>query len=163
MAKTLEDLQVLQTAEQLGDAVWKQVFAWKQFERDTVGKQLTRSADSIGANIAEAFGRFHYGEKLQFLYYARGSVFETKYWLNRVDSRQLMPGQDTQYYIKQIGTLARQLNGFLAHTKRQRQSKNEPNLPTVREESVRYEIAQLHIADLFTQEEILSLETINNQ
>ena len=163
MAKTIEDLQVLKSAEGLADDVWKQVIAWKQFERDTAGKQLTRSVDSIGANIAEAYGRYHYGEKLQFLYYARGSLYETKYWLNRVESRQPMPKQDTQKYIKQIGTLARQLNGFLAHIKRQRQSKNKPKLHTVHEESVGYEVAQLHVDDLFSQEEILSLETINNK
>ncbi|NIP22782.1 MAG: four helix bundle protein, partial [Phycisphaerae bacterium] len=31
-----------------------------------VGKQLVRAADSIGANIVEAYGRYHYGKKLQF-------------------------------------------------------------------------------------------------
>ena len=162
MTKTIEDLEVLKSAEELGDAVWKQVTTWKPFERDTVGKQLTRAADSIGANIAEAYGRYHYGEKLQFLYYARGSLFETKYWLNRVESRQLMPRQDTQNYIKQIGTLARQLNGFLAHIKRQRQNKNSSTHHTVREESVKYEFAQLQESDLFSQEEILFLETMPN-
>ena len=163
MAKTLEDLQVLRTAEDLADGVWRQTVAWNSFQRDTVGKQLTRSVDSIGANIAEAFGRFHYGEKLQFLYYARGSVFETKYWLNRVNSRQLMPSNDVQQYINQIGVLTQQLKGFLAHIKRQRQDKSNPKLQTIGEESIRYEIEQLHINNLFNQEEIHSLESINNQ
>ncbi len=82
MSATFEDLRVLKTAEEIADAIWKQTTQWNEYARDVVGKQLARAADSIGANIAESFGRFHFGEKLQFLYFARGSLFETKYWLN---------------------------------------------------------------------------------
>ncbi len=82
MALKFEELRVLQAAEAVADGIWRQVVRWGSFARDTVGKQMARAGDSIGANIAEAYGRFHYGEKLQFLYYARGSLFETKYWLN---------------------------------------------------------------------------------
>ncbi len=78
MATPFEDLRVLRSAETIADEVWRTVVKWNEFTRDVVGKQLTRAVDSIGANIAEAYGRFHYGEKIQFLYYARGSLFETK-------------------------------------------------------------------------------------
>ncbi len=90
MGTAFEDLRVLQSAEEVADGIWGQVVEWKSFAKDVVGGQLARAADSIGANIAESFGRFHYGEKLQFLYYARGSLFETKYWLNRALKRKLM-------------------------------------------------------------------------
>lgn len=33
---------------------------------------------SISANIAEAYGRNHTGEKVNFYYYARGSITETQ-------------------------------------------------------------------------------------
>jgi len=42
-----EDLQVFQLAEKLSDLVWDIVTYWSQFEKDTVGKQITRAADSI--------------------------------------------------------------------------------------------------------------------
>lgn len=90
MSKSFEDLQVLQVAEQLADDIWQHVSQWESFAQETVGKQLVRAVDSIGANIAEAFGRYHYGEKLQFLYYARGSLFESKYWINRTKQRNLL-------------------------------------------------------------------------
>jgi four helix bundle protein len=99
MATSLEELRVLREAEAVADAVWHEVMRWEPFPRQVVGEQLARAADSIGANIAEAFGRFHYGEKLQLLYYARGSLFETKYWLNRVLARNLMAPDQTQGYI----------------------------------------------------------------
>lgn len=98
---------------------------WEPFARDVVGKQLTRAVDSIGANIAEAFGRFHYGEKLQFLYYARGSLFEAKYWLNRTQARDLMPSTQTQEYVSQLTDQARQLNAFASTLKAQRRGKRD--------------------------------------
>jgi hypothetical protein len=48
---TFDDLQVLQAAERIADSIWKQVGQWDDFARDVVGKQLTRAADSAGANI----------------------------------------------------------------------------------------------------------------
>ncbi len=68
MATSLEELRVLREAEAVADAVWHEVVRWEPFPRQVVEEQLARAADSIGANIAEAFGRFHYGEKLQLLY-----------------------------------------------------------------------------------------------
>ena len=96
MSTSFEDLRVLKSAEEIADAVWKRVSNWEDFPKDVVGKQITRSTDSIGANIAESFGRFNFGEKLQFLYYARGSLFETKYWLNRAKVRELIPLENVQ-------------------------------------------------------------------
>ena len=58
MSTTFEDLRVLKTAEEIADAIWKQVVQWDEFAKDVVGKQMARAADSIGANIAESFGRY---------------------------------------------------------------------------------------------------------
>lgn len=67
-ATLLEQMDVYQKACLLADSVWDIVDAWKYFEKKTVGDQLVRSIDSIGANIAEGYGRYHYGEKLKFYY-----------------------------------------------------------------------------------------------
>jgi four helix bundle protein len=120
MGTELEELRVVKTAEAIADAIWKQVIQWDRLARDVVGGQLARAADSIGANIAEAYGRFHYGEKLQHLYYARGSLFETKYWLNRAQNRGLMPAPEIQQHLIQLTDPARQLNAFVGNLKNQR-------------------------------------------
>ena len=53
MAKTnFEKLRVYQLSERLADEIWSIVLQWNLFARDTVGKQLVKAADSIGANIA---------------------------------------------------------------------------------------------------------------
>jgi four helix bundle protein len=52
MSNRLEDLEVYNLSEQFGDEVWFMVAKWDFFAKDTVGKQLVRAADSVGANIA---------------------------------------------------------------------------------------------------------------
>ncbi len=146
MPATFEDLHVLKTAEEIADAIWKQTTQWDEYARDVAGKQLARAADSIGANIAESFGRFHFGEKLQFLYFARGSLFETKYWLNRVIARKLMSSAEAQDYIARLTLLARQLNTFAEGLKNVR-SDSQKSTRTLREFAAEY---MLHVPDDFS-------------
>jgi len=115
----LSDLEVLKTAEVIADSVWQEITTWDSFAKDTVGKQLAKSVDSIGANIAEAFGRFHYADKIRFFYYSRGSIFETKYWLNRCLNRGLLAKTNVQMHLSQLTILAKRLNSLTAETKSQ--------------------------------------------
>ncbi|MGD8996911.1 MAG: four helix bundle protein [Anaerolineae bacterium] len=162
MALKFEELRVLQAAEGVADGIWRQVVQWDPFARNVVGEQLARAADSVGANIAEAFGRFHYGEKLQFLYYARGSLFETKYWLNRALARALMPSAQVQDYASQSTDLARQLNAFAATLRAQRQG-SRPEPKKVREATPEYSTVQPGgpPIPLFTEDELQWVQTIN--
>jgi four helix bundle protein len=137
MTLALEDLRILQAAEAVCDNLWKRIAHWGPFARDTVGKQLVEAADSIGANIAESYGRYHFGEKLTFLYYARGSLFETKYWINRARTRELLENETALAYAAELTELARQLNALLAVTRQQR-SKESPPTRAVREDGSDY-------------------------
>ena len=128
---------MLREAEAVADGIWQEVSGGEPFTREVVGGQLARAADSIGANIAEAFGRFHYGEKLQFLYYARGSLFETKYWLNRTLVRNLVSSDQVGDYVSHLTSLARQLNAFAGSLKAQRRS-SAAKQKSVREISAEY-------------------------
>jgi four helix bundle protein len=85
-----ENLRVYRLSEDLADNIWEVVLEWNHFARDTVGKQLVRSADSIGANIAEGSGRRGFQDHKRFIYIARGSVNETKHWLRRAYKRKLL-------------------------------------------------------------------------
>ncbi len=138
MSATFEDLRVLKSAEEIADSVWKRVVQWDEFAKDVVGKQIARSADSIGANIAESFGRFNFGEKLQFLYYSRGSLFETKYWLNRTKVRGLMTPNEVQEYVDGLTALARQLNTFTSGLKTVRAEQPKKKPAGVRESTPEY-------------------------
>jgi four helix bundle protein len=122
MATEMEDLTLLNNAETVCDTIWQLVQTWNKFSKDTVGAQLVRAADSIGANVAESYGRFHYGEKTQFLYYARGSVYETKYWIRRAVKRGLIPVEKAQSFARQLDRIAKSVNAFIKRIRQQRNS-----------------------------------------
>jgi hypothetical protein len=41
---------------------WTEADDWPSFAKDSIGTQITQSADSIGANINEGHGRYHFDE-----------------------------------------------------------------------------------------------------
>jgi len=100
MAYRLEELDVYVLADTFSNEIWELVSTWDFFAKDTVGKQLVRSADSISATIAEGFGRYHYKENKNFCYFSRGSIIETKSWINKAKKRNLI--SEEQYELKMV-------------------------------------------------------------
>jgi four helix bundle protein len=114
MARTnFEKLRVYQLSEKLSDQLWEVVLGWNNFARDTVGKQLVRAADSVGANIAEGTGRGRFLDNRRFVRIARGSLNETQYWLRRAYKRILLTKRQTDQLKPLIDELAPTLNAYL--------------------------------------------------
>ena len=109
----LEELNVYQLAMNIGERIWVLVGKWDYFAKDTVGKQFVKSADSIAANISEGYSRFHYKENKQFCYYSRGSLYETKTWLNKAHNRRLIVDDDFQSLQNDLETIAYKLNNYI--------------------------------------------------
>jgi len=108
-----ENLRVYQMAEQLADDVWGIVATWQALARDTVGTQIVRSADAIGANIAEGTGRGTVLDNRRFVRMARGSLYETKHWLRRSYRRNLLSSEQVERLKHTVDELTRTLNGYL--------------------------------------------------
>jgi four helix bundle protein len=108
-----EDLRVYQLSEEISDFLWEVVSTWKHLARDTVGKQLIRAADSIGANIAEGSGRGSYQDNRRFVRIARGSMLETRHWLRRAHKRNLLSANDTDFLKPRLDELGPKLNAYL--------------------------------------------------
>jgi four helix bundle protein len=111
--KSFEDLEVYRLAEELGDQVWDIVIAWPAFAQNALGYQLVKAADSIGANLAEGFGRFHFAENRQFARISRGSLYETRHWLRRAYKRGLLKKKETEGFRKLMDELAPRLNAYI--------------------------------------------------
>jgi four helix bundle protein len=109
----IEDLEVYVMSETFADKTWFLVLKWDYFSKDTIGKQLVRSADSIGANIAEGFGRFHYKENKNFCYFSRGSIIETKGWLRKAKTRNLLDENEYGSMLEQLETIHLKLNTYI--------------------------------------------------
>jgi four helix bundle protein len=108
-----ENLRVYALAEQLADEVWNTVRKWDTFARDTVGKQLVRAADSVGANIAEGSGRGSNRDYRRFLRIARGSLCETQHWLRRAFRRELLKPRQVECLRAIVDPLGPALNAYL--------------------------------------------------
>jgi four helix bundle protein len=107
-----EKLQVYQRSEKLADSVWNIVITWDSFAKETVGKQIVRAADSIGANISEGSGRGSLQDNRRFVRMARGSLYETIHWLRRSYLRRLL----TQPGVKKLRLLVEELAPSLTHS-----------------------------------------------
>ncbi len=110
---TLEELDVYNLSMVFSDKVWSIVEKWDNFPKFGLGKQITNSADSISANIAEGYGRYFIKENINFCFYARGSVLETKSWLLKSFQRNLIGKDDYDLLISQLETIHKKLNGYI--------------------------------------------------
>jgi four helix bundle protein len=113
MGMGFENLEVYQVAERLADEIWYIVGTWTNFAKDTVGKQIVRCADSIGANIAEGTGRGSYQDNRRYVKIARGSFFETRHWLRRAFRRKLLSHERIDKLSPMITELGPRLNAYL--------------------------------------------------
>ncbi|MCY7381405.1 MAG: four helix bundle protein [Microcoleus sp. CAN_BIN18] len=112
-SKSFQELRVYKLSERLADDIWKIVNSWDFFAKDTIGKQIVRSADSVGANIAEGLGRGSYQDNRRFVKIARGSLYETQHWLRRAYTRNLLTVEQVNTFTTIINDLAPQLNSYL--------------------------------------------------
>lgn len=108
-----EELEVYRLAEKLANEIWHIVKEWDSFAKDTIGKQIVRSADSVCANIAEGRGRYNFQDNRRFVKIARGSLYETISWLRLAYSRQLLTSEQVDKLKPIIDELPPKLNAYL--------------------------------------------------
>jgi four helix bundle protein len=109
----LENLEIYQISMAISEKIWEISKTWSYFEKDTIGKQIVRASDSISANISEGFGRYHYNDSKNFLFYARGSLYETITRLKKAKMRNLIKEEDFNDLETQCLRLTVKLNNFI--------------------------------------------------
>lgn len=75
--------------------------------------QLQRAALSIPLNIAESTGRWHKGEKRQFFWIARGSVFECVPIIQVLQRKDLINEQQYAGYYEHLDVIAKMLTNLV--------------------------------------------------
>jgi len=125
---TLESLEVFQLSKQLSSVCWNiyKTLDWKLIK--DLKEQFIDSSDSVGANIAEGYGRFHYLDRIKFMYNARGSLLESKYWFDLLIDRKLLKNDSLlKDYLKIFNELKPKLNNFINSIYKNRSSHLTPN------------------------------------
>ena len=113
---SLDDVQAYKTAFHLSNYVWGVVVKWDSFAKNTVGKQFVTAVDSVSANLAEGFGRFHKKDKIKFYRYSYGSVKEALDWNEKSKVRSLITSEEYEYIYQQLSLLPKEINGLIKLT-----------------------------------------------
>ena len=107
-----EQLQGYQLSERLVDQIWEIVLAWGRLAQDTVGKQLIRAADSIGANIAEGTRRGSSLDNRRIVRMAHGSLNEVTHFLRRAYRRRLLTAAQSRALEPLLTELSPRLGAY---------------------------------------------------
>jgi four helix bundle protein len=101
----VENLRIYNDARVASKEVYDVVKEWDDFNKNTLGTQLVRAIDSVCSNISEGYGRSATGERLQFMFYADGSLQEAKTQLRLAADRGLMDAtlsKDLVFLLKRL-------------------------------------------------------------
>ena len=114
----LKELKVYQLARVLSDKAWKIHSRMKYEEKKIIGDQFITSTDSVGANIAEGYGRFHFLDKVKFYYNSRGSLIESfEHWLDLMKERKMISEIEHEEFYSIAKDLQIKLNNLITQTK----------------------------------------------
>lgn len=120
----LKDMEVYQLARQLSALAWKVYEKLNWQDKKTIGDQFITSSDSVGANIAEGYGRFHYLDKIRFYYNSRGSLFEASiHWLELLLERGKIEKEAFDDLKRIAEKLQLKLNNLISATYRSKEAK----------------------------------------
>jgi four helix bundle protein len=113
MESSFRRLAAYQRSVRLSDELHEAVGLWRSRDQWSLGIQMLRAVDSIGANIAEAVGRVTEQDRRRFFIYARGSLMETEHWIARAEARGLLaPG-----WSDRLDDISRPLAGLIKRPK----------------------------------------------
>ena len=107
-------LWVVQMASHHANQLRRHVGRWPNSDKRGLGDQLLRSADSIGANIAEGEGRGGTTRDcLRFLSISRGSLQETIHWIRQAIERELIEENEGKTLLLNYFRLSVAINAFI--------------------------------------------------
>lgn len=110
----LNDLEVYKLARDLSRIAWN-IFIKLDWEtKRIIGFQFIEAVDSIGANIAEGYSRYHYLDRIKFYYNSRGSLSESaNHWLELLLERKKINSEDFNKFKQVANILSLKLNNFI--------------------------------------------------
>lgn len=90
-----------------------------------VTSQIRRAASSITANIAEGFSRYHYNDKINFYYHARGSASEVQNFLFIAKDLKYIGSSEADELIVHLHEINRIINGLIRSIENQKEPEHQ--------------------------------------
>jgi four helix bundle protein len=112
----LNHISAYKNAFHLSNLVWSLIANWDHFAKYSIGQQFVNAVDSISANIAEGFGRYHKKDKVKFYYYSFGSVKECLDWNEKAKIRKLITEQDYKVIFDSLTMLPKEIHQLIKFT-----------------------------------------------
>ena len=97
----------------VADAVYDVSGSFPKAEAFGLTSQVRRAAVSVPSNIAEGWGRGRTKEYVQFLRYARGSLYEVETQLRIATRRGYLTDDQIAPILSQTGSVSRMLNALM--------------------------------------------------
>jgi len=119
--KNFYDLDTWKDTHALTLEIYKITKGFPADERFSLVSQMRRSASSIGANIAEGFGRFHFKEKIKFYQQARGSGAELQNHLLLAKDLGYLSEDVARKTLIDIDLVLKEINGLIIAINKQRE------------------------------------------
>lgn len=123
----LNSLEIYRLAREISREAWKLYEPLDWQTKKIMGDQCIEAIDSIAANIAEGFGRFHYLDRNKFNLNARGSLFESINWVELLLERGKVEDVLGKDLIKKLNKLAVKLNNYISATRQLKQNQSKDN------------------------------------
>ncbi len=112
----LNDVPPYKRAFHLSNYVWDVVMKWDWLAKKTIGCQFIDASDSVSANLAEGFGRYHKKDKIHFYRFSQGSVKECFDWNQKALVRKLLTQEEYQHILKELLALPKEINTLIKIT-----------------------------------------------
>lgn len=113
MYKEFYDLDIWKSGYGLVMKVYSLTDFFPSEEKFALSSQITRSANSVIANVAESHGRFSYADKIRVLYITRGEIAEARSHLAVAYGRKYITREQFEEVNSGYKQLTKDLNLYI--------------------------------------------------
>ena len=108
--KSFKELEVYKLARELAREIFQKSKSFPKAEQFSLTDQIRRSSRSVGAQIAEAWGKRRYEKHfISKLTDADGEQLETQHWLETANECKYLEYDETDQLIKKYESIGRML------------------------------------------------------
>jgi len=114
------ELEVWKQARKIRNYISTLTKTFPAEEKYRLADQVIRSSRSIGNNIAEGHGRYHYQDNIRFCIMARGSLSETLDHLLIAFDEEIISDDTLVNFQTEHDSCLRLLNGYIQYLKKKK-------------------------------------------